>query len=753
MAGRFRSPVPSVLDQIKAHIAAEENNTPTPRNEIDRLRVLLLDEIECIHHVLNSAEERFSSVSTEAAIADRRPLLRSIVEAREAMRTFPEALPPLSARTHEGCSEKVRLFRAMYTKALHSTRSKLAGIVKFTKVADSLENLQAIAVTVGETTKHLSEFDLSHASHLPTDEMIPPSTGDGKRVRSPSVSEGVLPHVSFDSKGGDEKTTPRSQSEKHIVKHVEPRSLKDKDGKQAGKGLEAHKRTASTQSSAAEIAKHVGTDKKGSDKKKKLHRRHKSEVSFPSVDDLEAAARGIERMSEPGSHAQAEAHAQAEQAGSGDDGEGMSEAEILELVAAAAKNKFSTLKRKGGEAQVSDFVDSAVGHLNKKSQMRINIARVSRRPIVQDIFTPTGDGSQSPAQSPAHSDTGGADETTSQSSQAETAETAPSRGHRRELSCPSSQRIVPHSSPTTPLAHSPMVGTPPMAHRARPHAATVSTVPERRKASDSEASASLPPKVEHLTVRRPAAMWGKKAKKCYVILKRNAISLSQKDGMKTIEQSLLCSLKDIVRLDHVAEKDEHVCHVVLKDKKEFELVDESESRVLDWMLSIDVAACYPAMPRLCSKPEAAFAALYKAPFKGGVIKSSYDEEWQYFPSGRLVSSDGLPGDLEFAFDGQRLMPRASSSQYGYGVWMGLYIRWYDSVDMPLDSEPSSEFTWNCGEREYYSPAEQQCWKWTRHFLANKFGGGEWIMEGNVPEPIVMFLQLLRNSRLGRFELV
>jgi hypothetical protein len=49
------------------------------------------------------------------------------------------------------------------------------------------------------------------------------------------------------------------------------------------------------------------------------------------------------------------------------------------------------------------------------------------------------------------------------------------------------------------------------------------------------------------------------------------------------------------------------------------------------------------------------------------------------------------------------------------------------------------------DREYEAldaASMAKTWVWSRHFLANKNGDGEWIMEGDVPEPIVMFVNLI-----------
>ena len=57
------------------------------------------------------------------------------------------------------------------------------------------------------------------------------------------------------------------------------------------------------------------------------------------------------------------------------------------------------------------------------------------------------------------------------------------------------------------------------------------------------------------------------------------------------------------------------------------------------------------------------------------------------------------------------------------------------------------YQWNRLDQEYTS--ENSNWMWTRHFLANKNGGGEWITEGSVPEPFVMFLEIFHEVRMKK----
>jgi hypothetical protein len=47
------------------------------------------------------------------------------------------------------------------------------------------------------------------------------------------------------------------------------------------------------------------------------------------------------------------------------------------------------------------------------------------------------------------------------------------------------------------------------------------------------------------------------------------------------------------------------------------------------------------------------------------------------------------------------------------------------------------YQWHPVAREYRTDRAEDNWKWTRHFLASTSGQGEWIMEGEIPEVVVM----------------
>jgi len=112
---------------------------------------------------------------------------------------------------------------------------------------------------------------------------------------------------------------------------------------------------------------------------------------------------------------------------------------------------------------------------------------------------------------------------------------------------------------------------------------------------------------------------------------------------------------------------------------------------------------------------------------------------------------GVEPPLAYRWDGEMLIGIDEvSTSFGSGKWNGVSMVWFDEAANGLIGNPSMRYHWNEQDREYTSEQEAaQVWKWTRHFLASKFGAGEWIVEGDVPEPVVMFLQLMRTSRLAR----
>ncbi|GAM18825.1 hypothetical protein SAMD00019534_020000 [Acytostelium subglobosum LB1] len=144
--------------------------------------------------------------------------------------------------------------------------------------------------------------------------------------------------------------------------------------------------------------------------------------------------------------------------------------------------------------------------------------------------------------------------------------------------------------------------------------------------------------------------------------------------------------------------------------------------------------------------------LFKNNIQGGIIKSNGDEEWSYSPIGTLSTIEGTysGAQIDYHWDGEWL--RSSTNELGAGRFNGVYLAWYLAGVDPkaphaTTATPDIVYFWDEREKEYQTDqGKELTFKWTRHFLASKFGRGEWIVEGHVPQAVVMFLQLIKYRR-------
>ncbi|KAK5575901.1 hypothetical protein RB653_007036 [Dictyostelium firmibasis] len=135
---------------------------------------------------------------------------------------------------------------------------------------------------------------------------------------------------------------------------------------------------------------------------------------------------------------------------------------------------------------------------------------------------------------------------------------------------------------------------------------------------------------------------------------------------------------------------------------------------------------------------------------GGVIRSSHGEEWTYRPDGTLFNTDFLdtsikPKEIKYNWNGQFLMPASDTTRnLGHGKWNGVWLAWYN----PNSNEPFLKYIWDQANNEYLNQNTKLSFKWSsqRGSLVSKIGNGEWLVEGRVPETIIMFLQCLRYIR-------
>jgi hypothetical protein len=75
--------------------------------------------------------------------------------------------------------------------------------------------------------------------------------------------------------------------------------------------------------------------------------------------------------------------------------------------------------------------------------------------------------------------------------------------------------------------------------------------------------------------------------------------------------------------------------------------------------------------------------MYKNVYKGGVIKSSYEEEWSYFANGMLQRAEPFNGrKMIYSWDGEVLQPVRTKGDedcpdLGTGRWNGVWLSWYN----------------------------------------------------------------------------
>ncbi|KAF2073464.1 hypothetical protein CYY_005214 [Polysphondylium violaceum] len=135
---------------------------------------------------------------------------------------------------------------------------------------------------------------------------------------------------------------------------------------------------------------------------------------------------------------------------------------------------------------------------------------------------------------------------------------------------------------------------------------------------------------------------------------------------------------------------------------------------------------------------------------GGVVRSSHGEEWTWRADGTLFNTDFLdttrirPKELQYKWNGQLLVPcQDSVKNLGYGKWNGIWLAWYN----PNSNTPFIKYIWDQEHNEYLNQNPKLSYKWSSRGLVSKVShGGEWMVEGRVPETVVMFLQCLRYIR-------
>jgi hypothetical protein len=130
--------------------------------------------------------------------------------------------------------------------------------------------------------------------------------------------------------------------------------------------------------------------------------------------------------------------------------------------------------------------------------------------------------------------------------------------------------------------------------------------------------------------------------------------------------------------------------------------------------------------------------------KGGTIASSFEESWCYTADGIAIREhDSNYEDSVYNWDGESFC-HVSGQNCGTGKWDGVNLAWYTTSNA---TEPFIQYLLQDGQYTHWkSDTTDYDWKWTRHFLASMRAKGHWSVEGRVPQPVVMMLQVMRYVR-------
>jgi len=147
--------------------------------------------------------------------------------------------------------------------------------------------------------------------------------------------------------------------------------------------------------------------------------------------------------------------------------------------------------------------------------------------------------------------------------------------------------------------------------------------------------------------------------------------------------------------------------------------------------------------------------LFMEGFSGGMIKFFSDsgstkptEEWQYSSAGTLKNLSGVTTldnqPLVFHWNAARLSPATSDNDFGYGIWDGVRLAWFNS-----DGTLHYPYNFMIENQEMVNTDKYLSCELEGTILRTS-GKQEWrILDGDVPECILMFLQIIRLVRLDR----
>jgi len=209
------------------------------------------------------------------------------------------------------------------------------------------------------------------------------------------------------------------------------------------------------------------------------------------------------------------------------------------------------------------------------------------------------------------------------------------------------------------------------------------------------------------------------------------------------KQILKVLLSEIVRINRTPLQNTFTVTTMLQTKVIFTSKDHNDLGA--WQLALDAMKYPNHFSGSCmdaAEKQSLLRSLYFEGYKGGLVKSNDDEEWSYSSTGILQNVDNK--EKSYQWDGQSLIPLDDKDTSELGRWDGVRIAWMDGTA----TEPDVSLTYVHHEGEFINQDPLLNFKWSRHFLVSVEEGSHfWAMNGNVPSPIVMFLQLLRQRKI------
>jgi len=246
-------------------------------------------------------------------------------------------------------------------------------------------------------------------------------------------------------------------------------------------------------------------------------------------------------------------------------------------------------------------------------------------------------------------------------------------------------------------------------------------------------------------LEKQAGRLRKNFSKRWIRLTAHLLQVCRTNDLKSVKLELPIGEITFISLDESSGKD-NAGFTVYSAGKSLSLRASSRSEMFLWVIALDSLHSRSHRSGVVDviTKVSIMERLFKADHAGGVLKGSLGDEWQYFSTGSLRCSQGPSTGVTYIWDGSSLLPTNKGSsgddEHG-GCWNGVDVSWKDTQGKIIISHVFLPEV-----REYKSllPIDESLdWKWTRHFLASKAQTGEWIMEGAVPEPIVMLVQQRR----------